>query len=49
MVKKCYGNDVAALAKLPHVTYVRTVTDGNMSVVVLNLEKGFLAVARYWS
>ena len=45
MIKKCCGNDVAAFAKLPHVTlYARTATDGNMSVV----EKGFFAVATYW-
>ena len=35
---------MAAFAKLSHVTCVRTATDGNM----LNLEKGFLAVATYW-
>ena len=41
MIKKCCGNDVAAFAKLSHVTlYARTATDGNMSVV----EKGFFAV-----
>ena len=45
MIKKCCGNDVAAFAKLSHVTYVCTATDGNMSVVALNLEKGFFAVA----
>ena len=28
--------------------YVRTATDGNMSVVALNWEKGFFAVATYW-
>ena len=44
MIKKCCGNDVAAFAKLSHVTYVRRATDGNMSVV----EKGFFAVATYW-
>ena len=45
MIKKCCGNDVAAFAKLSHVTlYACTVTDGNMSVV----EKGFFAVATYW-
>ena len=45
MIKKCCGNDVAAFAKLSHVTlYARTATDGNMSVV----EKGFFAVATYW-
>ena len=39
------GNDVAAFAKLSHVTlYARTATDGNMSVV----KKGFFAVATYW-
>ena len=43
------GNDMAAFAKLSHVTCVRTTTDGNMSVVAVNLEKGFLAVATYWS
>ena len=47
MTKKCCGNDVAAFAKLSHVTYVCTATDGNMSVVALNLEKGFFAVATY--
>ena len=41
------GNDVAAFAKLSHVTYVRTATDGNMSVVALSLEKGFFDVATY--
>ena len=34
-----------AFAKLSHVTYVRTATDGIMSVVALNLEQGFFAVA----
>ena len=49
MIKKCCGNDVAAFAKLSHVTYVvRTANDGNMSVVALNLERGFFAVATYW-
>ena len=44
MIKKCLGNDVAAFAKLLHVTlHGRTATDGNMSVV----EKGFFAVAAY--
>ena len=39
MIKKCCGNDVAAFARLSHVTlYARTATDGNMSVV----EKGSL-------
>ena len=34
MIKKCLGNDVAAFAKLSHVTlYARTATDENMSVV----------------
>ena len=43
MIKKCCGNDVAAFAKLSHVTlYARTATDGNM------LKKGFFAVATYW-
>ena len=43
MVKKCCGKDVAAFGKLSHVTYVHcTATDGNISVVALNLEKGFL-------
>ena len=43
MIKKCCGNDVAAFAKLSHVTlYARTATDGNMS------KKGFFAVATYW-
>ena len=48
MIKKCCGNDVAAFAafeKLSHVTYVCTATDGNMSVVALNFERGFFAVA----
>ena len=40
-------NDVAAFAKLSQVTYVLTY-DGNMSVVALNLEKGFFAAATYW-
>ena len=32
MIKKCLGNDVAAFAKLSHVTlYARTATDENMS------------------
>ena len=44
MIKKCCGNDVAAFAKLSHVTlYARTATGGNMSVV----EKNFFAVATY--
>ena len=47
MIKKCCGNDVAAFAKFSRVTCVCTATDGNMSVVALNLEKGFLAVATY--
>ena len=47
MNKKCCGNDVAAFAKLSHVTYVRTASDGNMSVVALSLEKGFFDVATY--
>ena len=38
MIKKCRGNDVAAFAKLSHLTYVRTATDGNMLVVALNLQ-----------
>ena len=38
MIKKCCGNDVAAFAKLSHLTYVRTATDGNVSVVALNLQ-----------
>ena len=29
MIKKFCGNDVATFAKLSHVTYVRTATDGN--------------------
>ena len=45
MIKKCCDNDVAAFAKLSHVTYVHTATDGNMSVVALNLDKGFFALA----
>ena len=45
MFKKCCGNNVAAFAKLSHVTfYARTATDGNTSVV----EKGFFAIATYW-
>ena len=45
MIKKCCSNDVAAFAKLSHVTlHAHTATDGNMSVV----EKGFFAVATYW-
>ena len=47
MIKECCGNDVDAIAKLSHVTYECTATDGNMSVVALNLEKGFFAVATY--
>ena len=35
-------NDVGAFAKLSHVTYVRTATDGNMSVVALNFGQRFL-------
>ena len=46
MIKKCCGNDVAAFAKLSHVTYVRTATDGNMSVVALNLGERFLCHSR---
>ena len=45
MIKKCCDNDVTAFV---HLTYVRTVTDENVSVVALNLEKGFFAVATYW-
>ena len=37
MIKKCCGNGVAAFAKLSHVTYVRTATDGNVSVIALIL------------
>ena len=48
MITKCCANDVAAFAKLSHVTYVRTATDGNMSELALNLEKGFFAAATYW-
>ena len=45
LFEKFCGNDVAAFAKLSHVTlYARTATDGNMSVA----EKGFFAVATYW-
>ena len=47
MIKKCCDNDVATFEKLSHVTYVRRATDGNISVVALNLEKGFFAVATY--
>ena len=49
MIKKCSGNEVAAFAKLSHVTYVCRLraTDGNMSVVALNLEKGFFPVITY--
>ena len=43
MIKKCCGIDVAAFAKLSHVT-LYAATDGNMSVV----ENGFFAVATYW-
>ena len=39
---------MAAFSKLSHITCVRTATDGNLSVVALNLEKGFIAVATYW-
>ena len=38
MTKKCCSNGVAAFAKFSHTTYVRTATNGNMSVVALNLE-----------
>ena len=48
MIKKCCSNAVAVFTKLSHVTYVCTATDGNMSVVALNLEKGFFAVATYY-
>ena len=48
MIKKCCGNDVTAFAKLSHVTDVRKATGENMSVVALNLDKGFFAVATYW-
>ena len=45
MIKKSCGNDVAAFAKLSHVTlYAPAATDGNMSVV----EKGFFVAATYW-
>ena len=45
MIKKFCGYDVAAFAKLSHVTlYARTATDGNVSLA----EKGFFAVATYW-
>ena len=47
MIKKCCSNKVAAFAKLSHVTYVRTATNGNMSVVAPNLKKGCFAVATY--
>ena len=41
MIKKCCGNDVAAFAKLSHVTlYARTATDGN--IYVSGGEKKFL-------
>ena len=46
MIKKCCGNDVACICEVVACnlcTY--TATDGNMSVVALNLEKGFFAVA----
>ena len=40
MIKTYCGNDLAAFAKLSHVSYVvRTATDVNMSVVALNLER----------
>ena len=48
MIKKCCDNDVVAFAKLSHLTYVGSVTDENMSVVALNLEKGFFVVATYY-
>ena len=48
VIKKCCDNDVVAFAKLSYLTYVCTVTDENMLVVVLNLEKGFFAVALYY-
>ena len=48
MIKKCCDNDVAAFAKLSHLNYVRTMTDENMSLVALNLKKGFFAVVTYW-
>ena len=48
MIKKCCANDVAAFAKFLHTTYVRTATNGNMSVVALNLEKGCFALTTYW-
>ena len=47
MIKKCCSNYMAAFAKLSHVTYVRTATDGNISVVAVNLEKGSFAAATY--
>ena len=47
MIKKCCGNNIAAFVKLVPVTYVCTATDGNMSLVALNLEKGFFGVATY--
>ena len=36
------------VSDLSHVTYVRTATNGNKSVVTPNLKKGFFAVTTYW-
>ena len=49
MIKKCCGNDMAAFAKLLHVTlYARTATDGNMSVVEIeNTSRKVLAYGIY--
>ena len=35
------------VSDLSHVTYVRTATNGNKSVVTPNLKKGFFAVTTY--
>ena len=37
MIKNAAVTTWLAFAKLSHVSYVRTATDGNMSVVALNL------------
>ena len=43
MIKKCCGNDMAAFAKLSHVTCVRTATDGNNVSGSSKFGEGFLS------
>ena len=47
MVKNIYGNDLTEFAKLSYVSRCAAI-DGNASVVALNLEADFFAVAKYW-